>query len=680
MIQTLRGRLHGREVTIIGCGESHEDALDLTRSKGIVEATKGWRRVKPPKLEVSGDDNPPETQGFDPEEAISKQGGLTLEGAKSWAERLIDKMEDDSDEEDEVGAYLVYEPQGGAKARGIARLFSEDTEWSPEYPLANSTTVLEWADMDQQAYEYNQRRLKREDIPLEEYDALIADRKLARAAEKLELFDDWLIRQAKSGAECGLCTHLVIEAPVSTSEVEFHVEPDAPAAIAAAHDCLRLVELDSDEDSDEANDPNDGTGSFLDYLTRRVQKELSSSQIHAVDPRELGDDENQMDKLHTLLQAPLPPDADQLELDAANAEFPVAQQKEEKEEKELESRGPPKPESLPSWEAYFGAASELLYYSPHIRADYTPFLAKCVGSPDGLGRFFDALYFGTVPDAVKALRDPESKETRSFSRLRSLVFQTKGRSELWRRPGDHGVIPVKMAPLDRYLKAKGSDPPRTWVSGIAHRLQQAGANDVVSAARQWFAASVKHLLADPKDNDPEGDYFIAWLRECHRNIYDDIDTSDPAELKSLTWAESEEHPGSKKHRYNIKDIRMPNYEAAFSELSLFDATAPATKRQRVLAKVIVDIFQLRMVDLASILRIADIATSAPAGSRIVIVYYAGVDHVRSITEFWTSQGFSHKGLEDEGLVGKEDWEDDEPRGLDLPSYLHDFSNLFPVDS
>ena len=27
-------------------------------------------------------------------------------------------------------------------------------------------------------------------------------------------------------------------------------------------------------------------------------------------------------------------------------------------------------------------------------------------------------------------------------------------------------------------------------------------------------------------------------------------------------------------------------------------------------------------------------------------------------------------------VGKEDWEDDEPRGLVLPRYLHDFDQLF----
>jgi len=338
---------------------------------------------------------------------------------------------------------------------------------------------------------------------------------------------------------------------------------------------------------------------------------------------------------------------------------------------------------LPSWEAYFGAASELLYYSPYIKGDYAPFLAGCVGSPASLRRFFRALYFGTVPEAIATLQLEEAR--RPLSRLRSLAYQPpEPGAALQRRPNDQGMIPVRAAPLDCYLKAKGSHPPRTWVSGVAERLRQAGAEDLVAAAEAWYTSAVESFLADPKAGDDDGDYFVAWLREVHRDIFDDIDRTDPEEIVKSTWAKSQAHPKSKKHRHKLGDITIPDFDAAFAELKSFGdalakgSTRSSTKRECVLAKMLVDIYQLRLVDLAMILSVADCALAAETGQRVVVVLYAGGDHTKSVTTFWRSMGFGNTGLPNQGLVGKEDWEDEESRGLDLPSYLHDFGRLFPV--
>mmetsp|Transcript_26812 Transcript_26812/g.58923 ORF Transcript_26812/g.58923 Transcript_26812/m.58923 type:complete len:83 (-) Transcript_26812:88-336(-) len=79
-----------------------------------------------------------------------------------------------------------------------------------------------------------------------------------------------------------------------------------------------------------------------------------------------------------------------------------------------------------------------------------------------------------------------------------------------------------------------------------------------------------------------------------------------------------------------------------------------------------------------VLKVADVAASAPAGAQVVVMVYAGEDHTRTVADFWNKQGFSNRGLPECGVVGKRDWEDDEPRGLSFPPYLQDVKQLFPV--
>lgn len=44
-------------------------------------------------------------------------------------------------------------------------------------------------------------------------------------------------------------------------------------------------------------------------------------------------------------------------------------------------------------------------------------------------------------------------------------------------------------------------------------------------------AAVERMLRNPKGADPEGDNFIAYLRACHREIFEDVETHDATKLK-----------------------------------------------------------------------------------------------------------------------------------------------------
>ncbi|CAE7532062.1 unc-104 [Symbiodinium pilosum] len=190
---------------------------------------------------------------------------------------------------------------------------------------------------------------------------------------------------------------------------------------------------------------------------------------------------------------------------------------------------------------------------------------------------------------------------------------------------------------------------------------------------------VEQLLADPKNADEDGDYFEAWLREVFPDIYADVDSSDPAELRKLDYAPSEKRPNSKKHRHRLKDITIPSFADAFAELSRFDPDERiSTRRERVLAKILIDVFICSIVDVAAVLKTAEAILRAPENSPLVLVLYAGGYHMQNQVKFWQAQGFSSKALPNKGVIGQDDFEEFEPRGLDVPACLRDLSQLFPV--
>eukprot|EP00434_Breviolum_minutum_P009050 symbB.v1.2.007969.t2/scaffold465.1/size200768/5 len=102
----------------------------------------------------------------------------------------------------------------------------------------------------------------------------------------------------------------------------------------------------------------------------------------------------------------------------------------------------------------------------------------------------------------------------------------------------------------------------------------------------------------------------------------------------------------------------------------------SNKRERVMAKILVDVYMLCIVDVALALLTAEAMLRADGPQ--VIVVYAGGAHIRNQVKFWSLQGFSSTGLPQNGLVGQEEYEDFEPHLLEMPDALGDFSQLFTL--
>eukprot|EP00930_Biecheleria_cincta_P081040 TRINITY_DN6963_c0_g1_i1.p1 TRINITY_DN6963_c0_g1~~TRINITY_DN6963_c0_g1_i1.p1 ORF type:complete len:815 (-),score=109.46 TRINITY_DN6963_c0_g1_i1:232-2676(-) len=697
-IQTLRGNLLGRNLALVLCGESHLEAMDLTRERGIVLPKHAW---------YPHDDSMHLNVGH----VIATHEKITLKRAKAWGATLLEADANCSEQilTDSVLA-MIFEWDGdGKEPKGRAELYCPGKQsrrlcqdvshrWSPP----ECSTCFVWSDLDAEARSFANRRKIGVEISQHEHDETVARRKLALRAQGIELLDDWLIRHATrygdpdKGAECHV--DVLLEAPLKACEVELHEERNVQPT-PKTHKCIQSIENDSDSDSGNPDthenlgsvsaDPHkhkfywivNSSACFLDYLSRRLSKELPHDKFWPIDPRELGDpdDEEMWTQFQSMVKTPPPGDLELDEFKKLMPSMPVwPSSKSARKRADMPS--------LPSWEAFFGAASENLYYTPGTKVDYVPFLTRLAsgfdedGPADVLRGFFQDLFFGTVPSAIARLRlDPES---RSLMRVRSMIQrlpQNAKHPEITRpRVNARHLIPVPSAPVDRYLKAKGSNPPRTWISGMVHRVEEAGGREVVAAARCWYTNAVETLLQDPKFGDQEGDYFIAFLRECHRKIYDDIDISRPELLLAMDRIPSLRDPTNPKKSHDVTRISIPRFDVAASEVMNFDPTlgAPSSRRQRVMAKIIIDAFLLRMVDLSAILRVIERTLASPGGSHVVVILYAGGDHTRMVGQFFQSQGFTHKGLPKKGLVGKEDWLDTESRALTLPSYLQDFREMF----
>merc|ERR1712232_1434794 len=119
-----------------------------------------------------------------------------------------------------------------------------------------------------------------------------------------------------------------------------------------------------------------------------------------------------------------------------------------------------------------------------------------------------------------------------MTRIRSKISKAPN-GQLSFRPSDDAVVPLPALPESVYLKARGSNPPRTWVSGLGEKVRRQGLGEVVAAARRWYVKGVEQLLSDATTQDVSGDYLEAWLREAHPKIYRDVDEDDH-EFSELT--------------------------------------------------------------------------------------------------------------------------------------------------
>lgn len=119
-------------------------------------------------------------------------------------------------------------------------------------------------------------------------------------------------------------------------EVELH---EAPLAPVEPHRCLQQLEPDSEGDSEDEKDPDDGSGTFLDYLRRRLLAQ--QVRVRQIDCRELGDDDHPelrqaFQALATAVERPETVGVDLEDLAPRNAR---------------QARRAERPTAIPSWEA-----------------------------------------------------------------------------------------------------------------------------------------------------------------------------------------------------------------------------------------------------------------------------------------------------------------------------------------
>ncbi|CAJ1959736.1 unnamed protein product [Cylindrotheca closterium] len=350
-IQILHGSLtdpqqqQQQEIALILCGESHEDAIDVTRRGGKFSGKEGW-------IDQSRDSIFAPTKYANSNLRCRLLGapkkGLPLQKAKEWAKNRVEE----SDDGYFVTLVLLWVPDeggGGRVSKGKSYILElatqeeigadqekgsgegddestegEDELWiNPNEETEESVSLLpsqvrdwvlgghvamqsfEWGDLDAQAFALNQRRLTDEEISTEELDTIIRQRQQKlKDADKIWTWDDWFAHLQSQGNENDdMDVHLILEASVPPWELDLHrpsPEEKDNIQMGPAADCIRKVDPDEDPDEEDDWDPSsDGIGSFLDHVYRRFMVEQLSTQannmdrpetkwLHCVDVRDLG--------------------------------------------------------------------------------------------------------------------------------------------------------------------------------------------------------------------------------------------------------------------------------------------------------------------------------------------------------------------------------------------------------
>merc|ERR1712216_886982 len=289
-------------------------------------------------------------------------------------------------------------------------------------------------------------------------------------------------------------------------------------------------------------------------------------------------------------------------------------------------------------ESFFGQCTDLMYYTPNCKVAYAPFLGKCVQSLDKWNSFFVQLFFGgTVSDALSMLDLSSSNHLHIRSPIMKLWNAETGEYEWHRRENEEEDVTLLRLPIKSFLKARGSSPSRTWCSNIFASLLECECQeprDMGVQIRQWALNDIAKQCDNPKSSDDEiggGDWFIAYLRQCHRDIYDDIDICDPPALLRKQNA-----IGESNKKYKIGDISIPSCMEGFrlitDELSrLKDMSGKPTlsNESEVMAKILIDIYMNKLVDASTMGKIAQII-SKETKKHIVFVFYMGTCHTRAI--------------------------------------------------
>ena len=168
---------------------------------------------------------------------------------------------------------------------------------------------------------------------------------------------------------------------------------------------------------------------------------------------------------------------------------------------------------------------KIIYYTPHVKVSYFGFFERVVQSFDNWNSFFIELFFGgTVKRALSFL----DLSQEGFLHIRSPLLKywnaTSGEYEWRERDSAEDNLATPLFPIKCFLKARGSQPVRTWSSEIFASLAECDCpelRNMAIRARQWAVDDITQQCDDPKQSDDEvggGDWFLAYLRQCHREM------------------------------------------------------------------------------------------------------------------------------------------------------------------
>lgn len=789
-LPTIASNTATRIVSLVVCGESHEDAIDVTRARGIFEPKFGWVRTTSNPIE------PWATYRLlhSTQQQRRKQKLLTVQQCLEWGTAKVESysFDDEVHFSDSSSLALVWTPvtTNGKKGKGylVECFASRDdgdsadskVDASNEHLDDDSNTlsaimaqserkVFLWEDLDAEAHALNQQRREEEsNLTTAEMDALI-DRRKERLRNSnsnnnsdntsIWTWDDWFThvrreQDTTNDRNKGMDVHLVLEAPVAPSEVRLHrptgndcLDCSSPEAdgmmIPHAPDYIRCLAPDEEQEEIDAFDPSsDGVGSFLDYMYRRFANTEPKHKdwLHSIDIRDIGceaatntdqtrqewESKLHEDELETILAQRMKKrsfqeslqvssshedkDSEYLRYAPSNTMNPemayletlkqcgdlkaASSDDDDDDEQSMDSTiDEENAVPFPSFEAFFGQSTDTMYYSPHCNLAYSPFLAKCVGSLENWQTFFSELFFGGTVQAALDVLDLTGSNKAAIH-VRSPILKSKnkvsGATEYRKRKDSDEYISNPYFPFLFHLVSASNtgteddDPSarRTWSSDLYHRvrnigtaLELSGTKQFAVTARDWILRKIQRQADDPKRSDDDecgGEWFEAYLRAVHRDIYDDIDRSDASLLLRQKQVRGEsEDPYRKK--YDIGSITIPSAKNGFAEItdrfameSELDPSELVTPRIEVFAKIIIDIWMSNLVDFCILLKIAEIIAKSDS-QHVVVVCYLGSAHAKVMTDFFTSELGFRKGA----FVGKVEWDEGEPRTLKLPQSLLD---------
>ena len=370
--------------------------------------------------------------------------------------------------------------------------------------------------------------------------------------------------------------HLVLESSIPPWEVEMcrdAIMPDFEHE--AASDCVRCLSEDSDISEMDAHDPSsDGFGSYIDYVHRRFMRferamiaaakngdggggeeeggvvVASSGFMHCVDCRDLGckqacvDDTLRggwMGLLHPGEGSePDPPwghspedvELERLRIGGVLGKYDRVDGNDDDEEEDGEPLDDGDASSdddlvaFPSMEKFFGQCTDVMYYAPNYKVAYAPFLGRCVKSIDNWNIFFAELFLGgTVGSAVNMLDLSVGGCLHVRSPIVKIITNEEtGECELRKRIDEEHEVSLPLLPIKAFLKARGSEPARTWSSDLFASLLECDCEELREMsirAREWALDDIAKHSADPKLSDDDiggGEWFLAYLRQCHREM------------------------------------------------------------------------------------------------------------------------------------------------------------------